>query len=186
MQTGYQFRGRIEPVEGGTHRVIQPKDIDDAGQLRVDGLDRVTPKRAVESFLVRPGDVLFLARGNRPVAAAVNEPMEDAFLSSFYFLVRPDQKVVRPRYLAWSINVPLRSQVAVLMQGTHVPQVSIVDFGELMVDLPPLAVQDRIVALDELGRREQQLAEEVARRRAELVRLACVQASRQGREGGGA
>ena len=135
---------------------------------------------------VRPGDVLFLARGNRPVAAAVIESMEDAFLSSFFFLVRPNEKLVRPRYLAWSINVPLRSQVAVLMQGSHVPQVSIADFGELMIDLPSLAVQDRIVALDELGRREKRLAEEVARRRAELVRLACVQASRQGREGGGA
>ena len=29
IQTGYQFRGKIEPVEDGTHRVIQPKDIDD-------------------------------------------------------------------------------------------------------------------------------------------------------------
>src|SRR5262249_34584560 len=81
-------------------------------------------------------------------------PLEDAFASSYFFLVRPDQRVVRPRYLAWAINVPLRSQVTTLMQGTHVPQVSIADFGELPVDLPPLGVQDQIVPLDDFGRRE--------------------------------
>jgi hypothetical protein len=184
IQTGYQFRGKIEPVEEGTHRVIQPKDIDDRGRLQEQGLDRVTPKRDVDPFLVRPGDVLFLSRGSRPVAVSVVEPLEATFASSYFFLVRPVQGLVRPRYLAWAINVALRPQVATLMQGTHVPQVSIADFGDLPVDLPPLGVQDQIVALDDLGRRERHLAEEVARRRAELVRLACIRASRREQEGG--
>jgi hypothetical protein len=184
IQTGYQFRGKVQPVEAGTHNVVQPKDVDDQGRLHAEALDRVTPKRPVEAFLLRPGDVLFLSRGNRPVAVTVTEPLEDTFVSSYFFLVRPNKNLVRPRYLAWSINVPLRATLATLMQGTYVPQASIVDFGELPVDLPPLAVQDRIVALDDLGRREQHLAEEVARRRAELVRLACVQASRQRQRGG--
>jgi hypothetical protein len=184
IQTGYQFRGRIEPVKEGTHHVIQPKDIDNEGRLCVEGLDRVTPKRAVDAFLVRPGDVLFLSRGYRPVAVTVTEPMEDAFVSSFFFLVRPNEKLVRPRYLAWAVNVPLRSHMATLMQGTHVPQVSIADFSELPVDLPSLDVQDQIVTVDDLARKELRLSEQLARRRADLVRMACVRASRQGQQGG--
>jgi hypothetical protein len=183
VQTGYQFRGKIEPTEAGTHYAIQLKDIDDEGRLHVEGLDPVTPKRSVEAFLVSPGDVLFLARGNRPMAVTITHPVEDTFVSSYFFLIRPNESVVRPGYLTWAINVSLQTRLATLMQGTHVPQVSIGDFRELPVDLPSLAVQDRIVALDELGRRERWLAEEVTRRRAELVRVACLRASRRGKRG---
>jgi hypothetical protein len=184
IQTGYQFRGKIEPTAEGTHRVIQIKDFDDDNQLRPERLDPVVPRWSVDSFLVRPGDVLFLSRGHRPFAAALTEPLPDTFVSSYFFLVRPNLALIRPRFLAWAINVPLQSRLATLRQGSLLPQVSIADFGQLPIDLPPLDVQDSIVALDDLARRELRLAEAVARKRADLVRLACIRAARRGRPEG--
>jgi hypothetical protein len=184
VRTGYQFRGKIEPPidrEQATHRVIQVKDFDDQGRLRTETLDPVTPKRDVASFLVREGDVLFVARGSSPFAAAITEPLPDTIVPSLFFLVRPELGRVRPRYLAWAINVSLRERLGALQQGTHVPQVSITDFGDLTIDVPPLDVQERIVALDDLGRREYRLALDIAERRADMVRRVCIEAARRGR-----
>ena len=49
------------------------------------------------------------------------------------------------------------------------------EFGYAVPDQP---------ALDELARRERRLAETLARKRAELVQLACVRAARRGRPKG--
>lgn len=54
---------------------------------------------------LRPGDILFGARGSRNHAILVNEPPEGAVCSPHFYIlrVRPGAAVL-PEYLAWLIN----------------------------------------------------------------------------------
>jgi hypothetical protein len=56
-----------------------------------------------------------------------------------------------------------------LVRGSHIPLITKGDFAGLRVELPPLEVQDKIVALYELHRLERQLVDEIEAKRAELI-----------------
>src|SRR5262245_56196918 len=168
IRSGYQFREKVEHDPRGAVPVIQIKDLTDEFQLRTEDLIRVSLDRT-EPYLVGQGDVLFLARGHRLGAVAVNEPLTGTIATGYFLILRPSQRV-RPGYLAWAINQrEFQEQMRPFVRGSHIPLITKSDFQELRVEVPPLEVQDRIVALDELHRRERQLVDEIQARRAELI-----------------
>src|SRR5262249_42884475 len=121
--------------------------------------------------LVGQGDVLFLARGHRLGAAAVNEPLTGTIATGYFFILRPSARV-RPGYLAWAINQrEFQEQMRPFVRGSHIPLITKGDFAELRVEVPPLEVQDRIVALDELHRRERHLVAQIQAKRDELIHV---------------
>ena len=52
IRLGYQFREKIEPVDDGTHRVIQIRDFDDHRILHKEGLSRVKINKPAEHYLI--------------------------------------------------------------------------------------------------------------------------------------
>jgi hypothetical protein len=168
IRSGYQFREKVEHDPRGTVPVIQIKDLTDDFRLRTDELIRVSMDRT-EPHRVSQGDVLFLARGHRLGAAVVNEPLTGTIATGYFFILRPSQRV-RSGYLAWAINQrEFQDQMRPLVRGSHIPLITKGDFQGLRIEVPPLEIQDRIVALDELHRRERQLVAEIQARRAELI-----------------
>jgi restriction endonuclease S subunit len=168
IRSGYQFREKVEPDPRGWVPVIQIKDLTGDFRLRTDDLIRVSMERT-EPYLVDLGDVLFLARGHRLGAAAVNEPLAGTIATGYFFILRPSPRV-RPGYLAWAINQrEFQDQMRPLIRGSHIPLITKGDFAGLRLELPPLNVQDKIVALDELHRKERQLVAEIQAKRAELI-----------------
>ncbi|MDI6869759.1 MAG: hypothetical protein QME79_00130 [Bacillota bacterium] len=91
-------------------------------------------------------------------------------MSTFYILRVRDDAVILPEYLAWLLNVAARKEiVARELQGTTMTFVPKEALATLEVDLPPTAVQQRVVALDTLMRRERELAFELLKKRAHLI-----------------
>jgi restriction endonuclease S subunit len=179
IRSGYQFREKVEHDPRGTVPVIQIKDFTDDFRLRTDDLIRVSMKR-VDPYLVNEGDVLFLARGHRLRAAAVNEPLTGTIATGYFFILRPSWRV-RPGYLAWAINQQeFQEQMKPLVRGSHIPLITKGDFQELRIDVPPVDIQDRVVALDELHRQERQLVAEIQAKRAELIHVISQRAARRG------
>jgi restriction endonuclease S subunit len=178
IRSGYQFREKVEHDPRGQVPVIQIKDLTDDFQLRTDDLIRVAMER-IEPYLVSQGDVLFLARGHRLGAAAVTEPLTGTIATGYYFILRPSGRV-QPEYLAWAINQrEFQEQMRPFVRGSHIPLITKGDFQELRVEVPPLEVQDRIVTLDRLYRRERQLVAEIQSKRAELIHGVCQRAARR-------
>lgn len=178
IRSGYQFREKVEHDPSGWVPVIQIKDLTDDFQLRTDELIRVAMERT-EPYLVGQGDVLFLARGHRLGAAAVTEPLAGTIATGYFFILHPAGHV-RAGYLAWTINQQeFQERMRPFVRGSHIPLITKGDLQELAVEVPPLEVQDRIVSLDELYRRERRLVAEIQSKRAELIHGICQQAVRR-------
>jgi restriction endonuclease S subunit len=169
IRTGYQFRERVSASDEANVSVIQIKDVDE--QLFVHTSDLVPVKvDNPEPYLVSQGDVLFLSRGHRQYAAIVTEPVQDTIATGYFFIVRPKASVIRPSFLAWTINQPdFQECMRPYVRGSHIPLVSKVDFQDITIRVPHLAVQDRIMTFQALFEREKQLSAAIQEKRQQLV-----------------
>lgn len=182
VQIGYQTRGRIVPEAKGACQIIQIRDLDDQCNLRPDGFYRMSPKGANhERYQVNRGDVLFLSRGNRNFATAVNVNLERTIAAGYFFILRLASAAVLPEYLAWYINSEPAQQYIqnVARRGTYMPVVPKSALEALEVDVPPVRTQRTIVELDQLSKRERSIQRDLEERRAGLIRARCLKAAKQ-------
>jgi restriction endonuclease S subunit len=169
IRAGFPFRGRIEPNANGRHRVVQIKDVSDDGHLSFDGLLRTDVDGVRGEHFLSAGDVLFISRGTRRRAAAVEVGPGDVIASGQFFIIGPAQKVM-PEFLAWYINRrPAQQYLAENAAGSNVQIITRPVLERLPVELPPLETQRRIVDVYKLSLQEQSLMAAIAERRARLV-----------------
>lgn len=181
VQTGFQFRQKLEADPGGTHWVVQAKDIDADQGRRLDTADlwKVVPPRNADKDLLQEGDVLYLAKGRRNYATPVESVQGASIAAAYFFVLRLHSEDIRPDYLAWYINQPpARSYLADFFRGTGIPFIRMDDFTALEVCIPPLSVQKQIVALHELSLRESSLLRQLETKRSQLIRGVCLAAAR--------
>lgn len=177
IQSGYQFRGRVEPHPQGDIAVIQVKDLRDNAGLRPDTLTKVKLDKAAEPYLIHDGDVLFLSRGHRLFAAAITSPLHRTIAPGYFFVIRLHDPRALPEYLAWYINQPpAQNRLKPSHAGTHMPIIPKWAFEELEIELPPIQIQQAIVALSRLSDRERQLSAELEATRRQLIDTACLRA----------
>lgn len=170
IQAGYQFRGKVEPDHDGNVAILQIKDIEDRRRLNPDTIDRIIFDKPHEQYMVSRDDVLFLSRGHRQFAIAIEDHLTDTIASGYFYILRLHTDRIRPAYLAWYINQPpFQSQLTPHTQGTHMPFVSQSALQDLVVPIPPLAVQDNVVALADLAEQEQSILAQLASKRAALI-----------------
>ena len=182
LQMGYQSRQAVQADAAGTHWLIQMRDLQEDGTICRDTLTRFNPERAAEPYVVREGDVLFQVRGWRHRAGVVRGFDASTLAASHFFVVCPDTSRVLPEYLAWYINQPeAQDQLERDAHGTgNVTVVPRAMFENLEIPVPPLVVQEHIVALDRLQWREKELTTQLQALRAQWLRIVCLNAA-QGR-----
>jgi len=111
ISAGHPIRDAVRDVPGGDVAVVQIRNV------RVDtGVDWASVARTNlsgrrEPDWLKPGDVLFSARGQRNVAVCLDAPPIKAVCSPHFFLIRiTDSKSVLPEFLAWQMNLPSAQQ----------------------------------------------------------------------------
>lgn len=172
FRIGYQFRGKVKPDPLGAVRVIQIKDIDPDLRVRVSDLVAVNMHRP-EPYQTEAGDVLFLGRGHRLYAVVVPVVEPHTIATGYFFILRPNPRLVLPEYLAWSLNQPdFQESLRPYHRGSHIPMVSRTDVENLRIEVPPLEVQHRILTLNELLDRERHLFAAIREKRSLLVQAA--------------
>ena len=172
IRAGVPFRKRVEPVAGGPYCLVQIKDVSRDQGLQVDSLVRVDAPEASQSHLLREGDVLFIARGTRNDAVVFSSDMTNAIAGAQFFVIRPTGRVL-PEYLAWYLNqASAQRHVAEYSSGSFVPFVPKTALEELEVVLPSMEDQRRIVAVQELSLKEQELLDAIKAKRRSLVEAA--------------
>ncbi|MBX7134388.1 MAG: restriction endonuclease subunit S [Fimbriimonadaceae bacterium] len=178
IRSGFQFRESVEAVLGGCVGVIQIKDFSDRKQLSVSSIERTNLDKAYSASLVRRGDVLFLSRGHRPFAVHIDLDLVNTIASGQFYILSGIHPSVRPAYLSWILNQrPMQDLFKQLAKGTHMPFVSMAEFRELDIPIPPLSVQEHIVALAALADEEQAILAQIAEKRAHLIQSTCLTAA---------
>ena len=175
MQTGYTARHGLQPAGSAEGLpVIRLRDVSAGATTDPDRLERVRSARVSARYLVRRGDVLFRSRGDQNTAAALDERFRDSAIAVHpLFILRPKLPVVLPEFLAWAINHPKsQKQFDRVARGTNMRMVLRPGLERLVIPVPSIRTQQRIVAVNELARRERTLSIRVADRRRQLtVRL---------------
>lgn len=170
IRTGYPFRGSIDRVESGNCRLVQMGDVRADAGVVPDVQTRVLLPSGVGKHELHFGDVLFIARGNRNEAATFAGVEDNTVATPHLFVITPRESVEFGDYLTWFLNLPeTQAKIHAMRMGSSVLFVPMAAFSQLEVPVPPVEVQNSIVALQELVLAEQYLLEEIGERRRELV-----------------
>lgn len=169
VQMGYSFRTGVQHDRAGSVRVIQMRDlvgdrVADVAQLGC------TDMHVPEAQQVRKGDIVFRSRGDTATAAIVDADPGVALVAAPLLRIRIVDGRVLPAYLTWYLNQPpAQAYLAKNAEGSNVKMISKRALEELEVVVPPIAHQERIVALAVLASHDRQLTQEIAARRDSLL-----------------
>lgn len=183
IQVGYSFRSRIEPSASGV-AVVQMKDLGADDRVDCDHLQRVEVDEVKANHLLRAGDLVFRSRGMdmSPALMAV-DPSEPVLLASPLFRIRVTRMdAVLPEYLNWYLHQNVaQAFLGSRIKGTAQKMLSKNSLEALPVELPSLATQQAIVAIDALLKRERTLLEALSAKRQILISTQLMQLAKGNR-----
>lgn len=179
VQSGYHSRLRIEPLEDGSHFLFQARDVDvHSLTYRADTLIRFSPVMSRKDWILKMGDILFMARGARNFSVLLKQLPDAVLAAACFFIVRATNEVVLPGYLCWYLNqAPVEHYLSRHSgRGVHMPVVRRSVLEDIEVPVPSLEIQKNIIKMDALMRKEQDLLSRLAEKRKELITATCLQA----------
>jgi len=181
VQSGYITRAKIEPSDEGSHFLLQAKDVDGRRLAYcTDDLIRFEPVLSAKDWILRRGDLLFMARGARNYSVLLDEIPDSVLAAACFFIARVSTEEVLPEYLFWYLNqAPVEHYLSRHSgRGVHMPVVRRAVLESLNVPIPHLETQKKIAKLDGLMRYEQNLLDTLAQKRKDLIAAVCLKAVR--------
>ena len=180
IQSGYINRGKIYPHKNGTSLLLQAKDVDaDRLSYRTDALVRFMPKMSGKDWVLKPGDILFMARGARNFSVLIGELPDSVLAAACFFIVRVSNDKILPEFLHWYLNQPPVENYLKRFsgRGVHMPVVKRAVLENIDIPLPPVKTQKHISEINKLMQREQYLYKELAEKRKNLITEICLEAT---------
>ncbi len=176
IQVGYQARGAVENDSGGSHRLVQMRDLNDDGTVNRKSLTPFNPDRMTEPYVVLEGDVLLQVRGIRHQAGVVSGLPENTLASNHFYILRLDSSRIIPDFFAWYIRQAVAQEY--LLKGAqgagNVTVVTRAVFESMPVPLPTLEEQSHLVMIDRLHWKERDLVQQILDRRAQWTSNICL------------
>jgi restriction endonuclease S subunit len=141
---------------------LQSKHFDEYGQLHTVLQPGLLADGISEKHLLKDGDVLFAAKGTKNFAAVFENHNEPSVASTSFFVIRPTNKKLLPKYLAWVLNshttlTLLKGQAI----GTSIPSISKQVLENLEIAVPSIETQKAIVEISKLRHKEKSLKQEI-------------------------
>lgn len=167
LRGGYPFRGSIEESADGDALAVQMKDVDPELGVAWSGVARTILAGRKQPDWLKAGDVLFVSKGARFYAVCLDESPCPAVCSPHFFHLKvKSQAALLPAFLAWQINQPpFQRQLQQAAEGSSQLSIRRPVLESLMLCIPSMADQRRIVALAELARQERRTLVRLIRNR---------------------
>jgi hypothetical protein len=162
---GFSVRGRMEHHPNGTHQLIITRNLTDGMPYTYEPAHelRIVPHTHPGLYEVRPGDVLFMSRGEKNRAWVIERAYEPSIAPVSFYILRP-RHGLDGGYLAWYLNQqPAQAAIDKMRTGAGTPLVQREAFKGLELVVPVLTdQQERIAGLGILFARERQLRKRLA------------------------
>lgn len=174
IQMGFTARARLDPADEGGRLAIQLRDIAPDGEIGLATLARVDLRDVSDRYHVTNGDVVFRSRGERTIAIALDDFMQEGAIAILPLMIlRPNPSRITAAFLAWSINLPTSQRhLDQTAQGGSLRMVPKSALEDLRLDVPDLATQRQITAAAKLAKREAALAASLVEKNFSLTTLA--------------
>jgi restriction endonuclease S subunit len=161
IQTGVYAKADSQ----GEVTYLQAQYFNEAGEIDSKPHPDLRLGRKLTKHLLKSGDVLFAAKGNRNFAAIYEAKLGLAVASSTFFVIRLNEdfrKKVRNDFLAWFLNQPQSQQYLKSKAiGTSLPSISKPVLESLEIAVPTIAIQKAILKIYELQKKEKQLKQQI-------------------------
>lgn len=154
-----QFGLYSKSSEEGNVKYLQAKHFDDSGILVKDIDTLLTKDDKNESHLLQDGDVLFVGKGFRNFAWTYTITVGEAIASSIFFVIRLNQSVVFPEFLATLFNTSkYQAYFQSMGAGSKITSIRKSELEAVVINLPDLETQKKIVELKKLHQRDMELS----------------------------
>ncbi len=173
LQTGLFAK----PAGMGDIVYLQSRHFDENGQLLTTLHPDLGADGISEKHLLRGGDVLFAAKGNKNFAAVYEDHNKPAVASTSFFVLRLTGQKVLPEYLAWFLNnhstqATLKGQAI----GTSIPSISKQVLEDLEITIPSIERQKAIIQITKLRNKEIGIKQEMETLREKLIQQQIINA----------
>lgn len=141
---------------------LQSKHFNENGELNTDLYPDLPAEDIVKKHILKNGDVLFAAKGAKNFAAVFENHNLPAVASTSFFVLRINDEKILPHYLAWFLNHP--ATMAILKGqaiGTSIPSISKQVLEALEIPVPDLKIQEAIIQLNKLRKKEKVLKQRI-------------------------
>ena len=133
--------------DAGDVRFLRITDIDEQGRLREDGAKYITLTDVSRDYLAKKDDLLVARTGATYGKTLLIEKDADAVFASYLIRIRFKTKDVLPKYYwLFTQTDEYKRQASRLATGGGQPQFNGGALKQLQIPLPPLAVQEALVA----------------------------------------
>jgi len=163
-----QFGLYTQSVENGTIPYLQVKHFDEFGKISsIDSLINIDETN--QKHLLQDGDILFVGKGFRIFAWCYRSSFGQAFASSIFFVIRPDQNKIYPEFLTTLFNLPKNiSYFQQLGAGSSIPSIRKNELAEFKVNLISLDMQMKVAKLHAFHQKEIELHTNIMNKKNEL------------------
>ena len=174
IRAGHPFRGAIKEDEQGNAVVIQVKNVDDDGQIDWDNLISTQVAGRKEPEWLKKGDIIFISRGPRITAAAIETPVKQAVCSQHFFVINVKNEQVEPAFLAWQLNQsPAQLYFQKSAEGSAQVSIRRSVLEEIPLTFPDLETQRKVIAVAKCALKEKQAhLQLIANRERQLTAIA--------------
>lgn len=183
IRTGFTFREKVEELSsGGNAHVAQIKDVRSAWELTNTATLQAQQLPLIkwegkDNAFVSPGTVLLPSRGSkggyfRASCLVSSQSSELPVVVSSQFLVITPKQGLLPEFLCWSLNRPeMQHWIAegAGSQGTSLVMLTAKAAKALELKIPDLSTQQKILRLNELWEKEQQLTQALLNNRETML-----------------
>lgn len=183
VRGGFTFREKIDELAtGGNAHVAQIKDVRGAWEatnttsVYAHQLPQIHWQGKDKAF-ASPGSVLLPSRGSkggyfRAACLGQSQQSDLPVVVSSQFLVLTPKSGLLPEFLCWSLNQPQMQHwfsEGAGSQGTSLVMLNAKAINELEIPVPDLAIQQKIMRLNELWETEQQLTSALLKNRETML-----------------
>ena len=174
IQSGHPFRGSVPEIADGNGYALQMRDLNPDGSVAWPDLVRTSVEGRREPDWLVPGDVVFVARGQRNYAVCLSEVPLPTVCSQYFFLLRCKTARLSPEFLAWQINrTPCQRYLAKTAEGSDQLGIRRPVLGSMQIAVPELEIQHHIVSLHQHALAERKVLENlISNRQQQLDALA--------------
>jgi hypothetical protein len=115
----------------------------------------------LDKHLLKPGDVLLTAKGNRPFAVVYSGLVKPAVASSLFMVLKPNEEILS-EFLCLFLNHPNTQRLLIeASKGTSLASFTIGDVASLELNLPVIEKQKKIVEYCQLVDKRKAIISEI-------------------------
>lgn len=150
--------------------MIQSQNVDPDHGLKKDYLHKVREIDVKKLSIINPGDVIIKTKTANPFSFMIKDSNKKFAVTYDFMIIRINDRSIDPRYLNWYLNSKRgRSNLIKMMSGTNVPFMSKKTLMNIDIPVPDSKTQKRIVGLNCLLRKENDLTIRILELKRELA-----------------